>query len=273
VLATIPNIERLMTVRPGLYETLGAPPTFAQVRTPGGIAWSKRVSSLFGGAAYDPSNGWIIEQYGRYNVGSVGSSSGRVIDLAKSETIGFAVATGKVIWRAVGEFECGGGVLPGRFLCLMTGTASPTATGGVKVSRDASAALEGFEPTSGKITWRLPVRDTANLLLGNMAIRDSSHLLVTSRAGKPLIVDLASGAISTPARGAAFWCQRLNLFKIKPAKGLMPERVGTSRFFSCDAGGRATGAAAKPSSGVGVTVGHVFVWAAPSGLEAMRVTA
>jgi hypothetical protein len=93
--------------------------------------------------------------------------------------------------------------------------------------------------------------------------------VVTSPRGRKLVLDLRSGTTRVPGEREAFWCARFNLFKIRPAKGLSAERVGSSLYTPCNAGKHAVAAVAPPSSVAGATVGRLFVWASPEGLEAV----
>ena len=272
LLGTVPNIERLMSMTPGLYQTYARPSILAGVRIPDGVSWSKPVSSLFG-AGYDPDYGWDFDQYGTVEVGTVGKVPvGKSVDLGASKTVAFVQATGNPIWTVPGAYRCGGqdGVR-GPFLCLMTGTASATAAGALTTSTDATLTLQGFAPATGRITWQLEVGGRfTDLLLGNVAIEDADHLLVTSQEGQELVLDLRTGATSAPAAGEVFWCARFNLFKIRPPKGLSPQRVGSSLFAPCNQTRHPVASFAPPPSVAGATVGQTFVWAAPDGLKAAR---
>jgi outer membrane protein assembly factor BamB len=269
VLASVPNIERLMSTPPGVYQTYASPSVLAGVRTPGAAIWSKRVSRLFG-AKYDPNYGWDFEQYGPVEVGTIGKKPiGTTIDLAAAKTVGLSAATGKPIWTIPGAFQCfGQNGLHGHYLCLMTGTATGSAAGALTTSKNATLTLEGFNPASGKITWRLPVGGLADLLLGNVAIKDSNHLVVTSKQSRKLVLDLRSGATATPAAHQVFWCARSNFFKIHAPKGLSAERVGSSLFTPCDQNRHPVASFALPPNVAGTTIAKMFIWAAPDGLIA-----
>jgi hypothetical protein len=269
-LATVPNIERGMSTQPGLYQSYNVRSILAEVRAPGGAAWSKPVSALFG-AGYDPNYGWDFARYGSVDVGSVGNRpAGRSIDLGASKTVGLARPTGTRLWARPGGFQCYGAAgLQAPYLCLMTGTATPTAAGGFTTSKDATMTLEGLDPRSGRITWRQPILSLADVLLGNVAIDGASRQVVTSRQGRKLVLDLRTGATRVPTTREAFWCAHFNPFKIRPARGLSALRVGSSRFAPCDAAKHRVATIAPPSSVAGVTIGTTFVWASPDGLEAV----
>lgn len=270
VLATVQNIERLMGTPAGLYETYGAQPTLAEVRTPGGPAWSRPVSWWFG-AGYDPNYGWNFRRYGSLEVGSVGNKpAGRTIDLAASKTVGISQATGEPVWTKPGAFQCFGSAgEQAPYLCLLSGTATPTAAGGLTTSKNATLTLEGLDPRTGRITWRRPAGAIADELLGNVAVDGATGQVVTSSRGRKLVLDLRSGTTRVPGAREAFWCARFNLFKIRPANGLSAERVGSSLYTPCNAGKHTVATVAPPSSVAGATVGRLFVWASPEGLEAV----
>lgn len=246
----------------------------AGIRTPGGLTWSKRVTSVFG-KDYDPDYGWGFDRFGLVEVGSVGKKPvGNVIDLGAQKVVRLSAATGRTIWTIPGALECYGETqLRGRFLCLMTGTASATATSpnSFKTSKDAAVTLEGFEPANGKVTWRLPVGGLADLVFGNVAIRDANHLVVSSKGEKrKLVLDLRSGATASAGAGETFWCARLNLFKIRPPTGVRADRLGSSLFTPCDQNNHPIDSFARPTSVAGATVGNLFIWAAPDGLKATK---
>jgi len=271
VLASVQNIERLMSTTPGLYQTTSTLSVLAGVRMPGGAMWSKPVTSLFG-TGYDPDYGWNVEQYGRLDVGTIGkASAGNTSDLAAFKTVGFSEAAGKPSWMIPGAFQCSGQVgLPGPYLCLMSGTATGTAAGAITTSKNATVTLEGFTPTTGRITWRLRISGLADLLRGNVAIMDAHHLVIDARPGRKLIVDLRSGVTVVPGPRQVFWCEKFNIFRVNAAKGLPGQRVGSSLFVPCDENRRPLATFSRPPHVAGATIGHIFVWAAPDGLKAVR---
>jgi glucose dehydrogenase len=274
-LAAVGNVARAMGLSAGLYEVNAVAATLSQVRTPGGAVWSRTFAELFG-RGYDPNNGWIFDQVGSLQVGSIGhASSGKSQDLAATETAGIDLRTGKLRWRERGEFECGG-VTTFRvpFLCLMKGT--ETFKGGTQITTSANATLTlaGFASTTGKVTWRHPVGHIADIIGGKVVIADDHRLLVTSSAGRPQILDLRNGSTSTPHAGEAFWCQTVNVFYI--AAGTAGLRIGSNVFRRCNANARDVGSVqlsgSDAAASVGVRLGSLFVWAAPDGLHAAPTT-
>jgi outer membrane protein assembly factor BamB len=271
--ATVPGIVRLMSTTPGLYQTSGRLSALAGVRTPGGTAWGQLVSALFG-PGYDPDYGWNFDLIGAVEAGSVGNApTGRnTVALATGKTVGLSNATGKRLWSDSGVFECFGvDELPGPWLCRLTGTATATASGKITVSADATLTLEGFDPATGRIRWRVrTARDEiAGLLRGDAAVADAGHLLVRSPQGRELLVDLRSGATSPPASGQVFWCAHANFFAINPPLGVGAQRVGASRFGPCDAARHDVTAVPSTSVPAIAHAAGMRVWASPAGLEAV----
>jgi hypothetical protein len=272
VRATVSGIERQMSTTPGVYQMVARPSILAGIRTPGGVRWRQTVSKLFG-PGYDPDYGWDFDQFGTVEAGSVGSApSGRTLRLAAAKTIGVSSASGRRVWTDRGSFQCSGlAELPGNYLCLMTGTATETASGSVRVSRNATVAIEGFKPATGSIDWKLRVKALADLLLGNVAAVDKHRVLVNAAAGGQLVLDLRNGATTRAKSGERFWCAHANFFKVNPPAGMPPERQGSSLFTPCDAGRRPLAGLGPPSPVAGAVVGRTFIWASPAGLRAARV--
>jgi hypothetical protein len=272
--ATVPGIQRLMSTTPGLYQTSGRPSVLVHVSTPGGTNWGQRVSALFG-AGYDPDYGWNFDRFGAVEAGSVGRTpvGGNTIALGTGKTVGLSGATGKRLWSDRGVFGCFGiDGLPGPWLCRLTGTATATASGKITASAAATLTLEGFDPATGGIRWRVPAAhdEVAAVLRGGVAIAGADRLLVRSPKGRELVVDLRSGTTLPPAPGQVFWCAHANFFKINPPLGISAQRVGSSFFGPCDAAGHAVAALPPKSAPAVARAAGMRVWASPSGLEAVR---
>jgi outer membrane protein assembly factor BamB len=271
--ATVPGIQRLMSTTPGLYQTSDRPSVLVGVRTPGGTDWGQRVSAFFG-TGYDPDYGWNFDRLGAVEAGSVGRVpvGHNTVALDTGKTVGLSSATGKRLWSDRGVFECFGvDGLPGPWLCRLTGTATATASGKITASADATLTLEGFDPATGGIHWRVPTArsEIAAMLGGDVAVADTNRLLVRSPQGRALVVDLRSGATSPPAPGQVFWCAHANFFKINPPLGVNALRVGSSRYGPCDAAGHAVTAVPSASAPAIAQAAGMRVWASPSGLEAI----
>jgi hypothetical protein len=272
--ATVPGIQRLMSTAPGVYQTSGRPSALVGVRTPGGTDWGQRVSALFG-AGYDPDYGWNFDRFGAVEVGSVGSTpaGGNTISLGTGTTVGLSGSTGKRLWTGRGIFECFGvDALPGPWLCRLTGTATATASGTITASRDATLTLEGFDPATGGIHWRVPIghNEIGAMLSGDVAVADADRLLEQSTHGRETLVDLRSGATSPPAPAQVFWCAHDNFFTINPPLGVGAQRVGTSLYSPCDATRHAVTRFPSTIVPAIARAAGMHVWASPSGLEAIR---
>ncbi|MFL5911016.1 MAG: hypothetical protein ACJ768_10655 [Gaiellaceae bacterium] len=266
VLASVPHVQRAMGL--DVYQSTSTAPTLLGVRVPGGLRWSRSVASLYG-AGYGPDYGWNFDRFGVRDVGEIGKKPvGKTLVLNTSKTLGLDASTGRRVWSDAGSFECDGAAgLSDTFLCVLTGTAR-FAHGHITVSHDATGILEGFRPISGAITWRVPVGHLAALMMGNVEVTDAHHMLVWSPHGQALLLDLRTGKTTTPARSETFWCEKDNLFKIRPPKGIGPLRVGSSFITPCDVRGRAVTANGVPPGTASATVGGMTVWASPSGLAA-----
>ncbi len=272
VVARIPGIERQMGDPPdGLFQATGSPSVLVGVRTPGGLRWRMRVAALFG-QKYDPDNGWVFDRVGPMEVGSVGEArSGMTVDLGSTRVVGFSGTTGKKRWGRAGEFVCGGGPgLTGAWLCDMKGTITAGPDLRPKVSSNASVTLTGFRPATGATTWTMRVGDIADLLFGNVALKDKHRIVVTDLHGAKHVLDLRSGASRRPARGESFWCSKLNQFTIVPPKGITRQRMGQSYLQPCDAAQRTAEAVTAPPRNLSARFGSISVWAQPGGLVAMR---
>jgi len=272
--ATVPGIERLMSTTPGLYETVGRPSAVVGVRVPGGTDWGQRVSALFG-AGYDPNYGWEFDLFGAVEAGSVGPApvGHNTIALGRAKTVGLSIATGTRLWSDPGAFECFGvDLIPGPWLCRLTGTAATTASADITVSADATLTLEGFDPATGGIRWRVPIGHSgiAAMLRGDVALADANRLLARPRQGRERVVDLRSGRTSPATPGQTFWCAHANLFKINPPLGIGAERIGSSLYDPCDAAGHTVARAPSNSVPSIARAAGMHVWASPTGLEAVR---
>src|SRR5262249_28224884 len=163
----------------GLYDAgIRDPETLIGVRRTT-IAWRKTLADIFDLPGATTDWGWSIERVdGRgVFVGSVGwnpvSETGgkQVFDLARTETAGFRIRNGKVVWRNVGtSYACGQLPCPGAFrprgLVLgagqapslgvrmrVTGTLTQPPNAGYVLSRDMTVTLEGFDYASGRTRW------------------------------------------------------------------------------------------------------------------------
>jgi outer membrane protein assembly factor BamB len=139
-----------------LHDTGG---TLTRVNSQGVELWRKSTSEIFGGLPASPDNGWNIQRAdGRY-IAALGTAPpirtvGQLADL--SATAGFDAATGKTLWvEPHTDLSCG--VLqfdvhhPVR--CRQRGV-EKIDRGGKPQFRGLDVTVEGFDPATGKVTWR-----------------------------------------------------------------------------------------------------------------------
>ena len=96
----------------------------------------------------------------------------------------------------------------------VTGTAMQSGVTQLKTSPGSSLTIAGFDPSSGRIRWRQPADNLAEVLAGNLTVADNHSLLIKTSSKQPRILDLRTGRTTAPHRGQTFWCQKLNVFHI-----------------------------------------------------------
>jgi len=145
-LALVPNVIRAMSTTAGVYQASTRTPTLVDVRVPGGVRWTKTVTSLYG-ANHSPDYGWDLDVYGNVDVGTIShKNTTKPIQLAGDTTIGVSESTGRRLWNIAGLFQCGGASgLRVAFTCRLTGTVASPSPGKLVPSKDASVTIEGFE--------------------------------------------------------------------------------------------------------------------------------
>lgn len=182
-------------------------------------------------------------------------------------------------WRDLGSsFQCrlGDGEYPVR--CRERGIA--TSQQGQPTSFERlDVTIEGFDPATGATTWSVPMGPAASLAdsKANLPIAGPTQVVV-NRAGGPIVLDYATGAV-TPARaGATFWCKADTRYEL--ARGYIGrdrkqhfDRPGGPLAVTCDALGRQVDA--LPSLGAtiaaGAHVGSYIVVATPNGYIGFQV--
>jgi outer membrane protein assembly factor BamB len=282
IMGSIPGPERSMAVPvPGedseglLWETDNTSPTLAQVSSTGQLAWSRSVSSLFGGPQFNPSDGWDFELYHDLDVGSVGyPPRGSSFAMSGFKTVGIASTNGAVRFELSGDFYCGGGLqfLTPTVVCLYSGDL--VRRGHSPIWTKVGLTLEGLDPLTGAITWRLPVLGARSLSIGtNVAFEDGSHLVVQDLSGQPVLLDVRTGTAQTAATDVTYWCEKSVTYGLTPIHGSGTDgmRAGSPVYEGCSATGVPEQAVpnSQPSS-VGVTADGLFIWPTPHGLDAER---
>ncbi|HEX3795753.1 MAG TPA: hypothetical protein VHV57_14775 [Acidimicrobiales bacterium] len=259
---------------PDLYQTGANKPTLDQISPTATLAWKFPVSTLYG-PEFDPDYGWIIYPSGTLNIGSIEAIvKGNGYNVSVEKTLGFSVATGAVQWTLPDEFLCGGGIgfLESWVACHYGGVLKDKSSSSLK---KVTLTLEGFEPASGAVTWKLPVRDVQSLAYGEgVEFLDDTHLVVTAASGQPVLLNTDDGTTKPLSKGEVFWCQKNPNYKVTVPKGLGSEssRVSTSLYFGCTANGKPTTKvpAATPDN-VGISLDGVFVWPTPDGLRSRAI--
>jgi len=261
-----------------LWQTSTATPTLMQISATGQEAWTRTVAALFGGSQFDPDDGWAFLVKGGLDVGSVASApSGGALALGDSKTIGISGADGTVRWSVPGYYFCGGGLqfLTADVVCQFSGSAHQAGSSFSMAGVDL--VLKGLDTTSGATTWALPVREAEALSLGrDVAFADATHVVVQPLSGRPVVLDVVSGATVPVGTGQVFWCEYDPRYDVTTAQGASVggQRQGAPVFGGCSASGSAVaGLPASAPSTVGVESGGMFVWPSPHGLQAAHLPA
>jgi hypothetical protein len=280
----VPGLERNMGVaargaanRAGLWQSDASTPTFVQTSMSGRVAWSHKVSYLFGGRQFSPNYGWDIIVTRTLDIGSVGvSPQGTTDNVNAVKTIAVSTSSGAVKWRAPGMYQCMGSLqfLTSNVTCVFSGPATKV---GTTVSfRGTKLALSGFNVKTGKPIWTEPVMDVKALSLGaNVSFFDTTHVVVEDAHKKWVVLNTQNGATTATASGRIFWCETTEKFKVVSLTGIADsnERASIPLFRGCTAQGTSVRSlpASRPTS-VGVLVGGKFVWASPQGLKAVATS-
>src|SRR5439155_22046098 len=154
-------------------------------------------------------------------VGSVGTTpkitNGQErVDLASSQTVGFAMSAGKVAWRSRGFYACTELPCPGRAEAGYSGPdtaagSSPavglrtvgkgsatfsTSGGAVHISADASVTIQGFDPATGRTRWSFDAGRNTGLLSGRFfpARLDQDTIVLRDGSRRLVALNLRSGS-------------------------------------------------------------------------------
>jgi hypothetical protein len=280
----VPGLERYMGVTArgaangtGLWQSDASAPTFVQISTTGRLAWSHKVSYLFGGRQFNPNFGWDINVTRTLDIGSVGvSAQGTTDNVNEVKTIAVSPSSGVVKWRVPGMYQCMGSLqfLTSNVTCVFSGPATQV---GTTVSfRGSKLALSGLNSKTGKPIWTEPVMDVKALSLGaNVSFFDTTHVVVEDAHKKWVVLNTQNGSTTATTSSQIFWCETTEKFHIVGLTGIANsnERASTPLYRGCTARGTTvrTLPASRPT-GVGVLVGGKFVWASPQGLKAVATS-
>ncbi len=262
-----------------MYETDAKTETIEGLSPRGAVAWKSTIGQLFG-PGFDTDNGWYFTSYGSTEVATVGADNAdHSMGLDDAKTVGFATATGHTAWTLDGQLQCGGTLSfeDPPFDCVFTGPMTHPNQQSYNISyQGLSLRLQGFDPSTGAVTWALPVRNVDALANGNTEFLDDSHLVVQLQDGKTALLDTSTGATKSASPHQAVWCTTSPLLHVDENKDLnsSQQRAAVSQYYPCTPAGKPT--AAVPSTtpaSVGVTVDGVFMWASPHGVSRHMVGA
>jgi hypothetical protein len=235
-----------------LYLTDARTPTLEALSPTGAVAWTKTIDQLFGGAGYNPLNGWDFVSFGGTEIGTAGATNAdHSNDLDDAKTIGASLATGATQWSLPGQFRCGGTLafITPPFDCVFTGTVAKTQRAVFPQSfKGLHLSPQGYDAATGTVTWTQPVVNVDVLGNGDASFLDATHLAVQLPSGKQVLLDTKSGKTSTPPPHETLWCSTNGLFKVDGEKDLNSVEMRTqgTRFSPCTT-------ARKPTSTIPAT--------------------
>lgn len=283
VVRQVPGVERAMD-EAGLYQTTARAATLEQLGAVGNLRWRRTIAALFGAGA-SPSGGWNFHQQGRIVLGGVGTTTtgidpstgamgagGATENLARMASAGIDAATGTLVWRARGAYQCMGilEMLKTPVLCRFSGRLHYASRTSTAKPIGVTLLLEGLNPRTGAVTWHTRVLDFRPFFgEGPLPFRDASHLVVRTPAGLR-VLDTTTGATSAVLPGTTFWCETLGSYDVVSYSGDYSHghRASAPAFTGCTASGARVAAVPKsrPTT-VGVRVSRRFVWLSPRGLR------
>lgn len=215
----------------------------------GKIRWSAPLSRYFGDG-YSTDNGWTFDKIGPLFVGTVGNASTSA-SLAGDATAAFNAATGRPRWRVAhtawtcwDELHGSSSDQPVPVRCRYS---HPLKNGSVSVT------AEGFNPTTGATTWRFPLGRDMKFVTGEQqpAVAGRNTVMMQQH-GKPIVLDLTSGATRAPQAGEVFLCSSHASFTYHQkwtyhGTGTR-ERQGDNWFRACSAHGARPSGRRLPSA-------------------------
>jgi len=258
----------------------------------GKLSWRRNLSVIFTLSHATTDGGWDFDRFGRLDlfVGSVGKrpqvKHGKyTVRLGPRMTAGFSTATGKVKWRTPGLYSCGQPLpCPGRsqagyssastlpspsvgIRILETGTVSGRMNGGTpKVSHDASATIQGFNPVTGKTEWSFKAGRNVFLLADKGSAPETGAATVVLKTPSGYVaLDLRTGKAKHLATRSHAWCLKTILYHLTHTiyYGGRGEYVGQSGLYPCTLNTRRAALPAKLPSLVrliGASTGGMTAW-------------
>jgi hypothetical protein len=277
IVRTLGGPERLMGGE--LYETDASTPELEQLSATATAAWSEPVASLFGGTGFNPNDGWVFNPVGSLDVGSIApTNQGHSDGLDGSKTVGVSIASGSLTWTILGDYECEGALsfLNTAFVCAYSGSTPKSKPDTVEPTLNGlSMDIEGFNPSTGSVSWKVPVRNVQALTYGTAQFLDGTRILIRQTNGRWAVLNTQSGTTTPETKGEIFWCTKYKEFKVNENKQTNPHgmRVATIYFPCTSTGQRTANLPATSPSNIGVTVDGVYMWASPQGLSSRVVGA
>jgi hypothetical protein len=259
-----------------LWQTDAHNPTLLQTSNTGQRVWVRSITSLFGGAQYNPNYGYDFLSSGNLDYGTVGTApQGKSEDLSKQKSIGINALTGAVMWTSSGSVFCTGSLqfLTTPVVCNYAGSVTLNGTNSPSL-KGVALTLAGININTGKSTWSAKVADVKQLSIGTgVAFSDESHVVIETPADKWMLLDAADGSVSTISPGESFWCEDTPEFKVIAIEGEADSgtRVSEPVFNACSAKG--ISGSKVPSTNpntVGVVLDGRFIWPSSHGLKALR---
>jgi hypothetical protein len=149
----------------------------------GAIRWARDLGAVIG-AGTDTSGGWDDRRVGSLLVGSVGQPDPK----SPGGAYGVDIATGQLRW-----------LRPNLELC-------PLPTGDIVLLCGADGGIRRVDPATGKDLWAVAdwgVPKTDGPWMGMSG--DTKLVVGKTRAGRPITVAVANGAVTAPAPGSGAW--------------------------------------------------------------------
>jgi hypothetical protein len=260
-----------------LYETDAKTPTIEAISPAGTVQWTKTTKQIFGGSGYDPYQG-IFSSYGSTEVATIPPPKSDHSDgLDNSTTVGLALADGSTLWSLPGQYDCGGslGLLIPPLNCVYKGTLAKTKSNANESTYTGlHMTLQGFDPSTGAVTWSVPVRDIDDLTNYNAEFVDDNSFLVQLANGSYAILDTSTGKTSAVPPTQVFWCIGGSIFKVNEDKQANKDETRTegNLYYPCTQNGDTakTWPTTSPDQ-IGVTVDGVFMWPTKHGLARRAV--
>jgi hypothetical protein len=268
VIRTDPNVERNLGAL--VYQTWAqGTTTLVQIGSKGQVLWTRPAASIFGSTSDNANEGWNIDRFGGLDVGSLSPSlEGDTWDAGLATTSGFSIATGKTKWTDPGLYNCEGTleIFSSPVICDFSGIVKGTSASDFS---GLTLKIEGFDVTTGKIKWSVPVQNAEAMMDGNIPFVDADHVVVET-AGSYQLLDLTTGKV-THIGTQVYWCASIPDEKVTApsGSGYANYRAGTNQYFGCNAAGkRQTIFPPSQPSIVGIKLGGRFFWPSTDGLKA-----